>query len=275
MADKIIFKNGAIFVETWDSDSQSYTTEPLGEDGIRWSYNDEVEFDKELTIEGFMNALEPHFEVIDEHFAAYNRGFKSRHYYEQMQKPGDDDSEEDITHIEFYWSYELQEYVNYRTGKKDSNLEVYASFHGKGKNDINYSFSMSPINNWKHYLFKLNTNIKCVKFNRDEKSGLADWTTVFETTKPFTLYEILQYFLFEITFYGYTETIEEVADKLSKISDGIVGGGMGFVIEDINKWEIDTLKKELKGAEESDDFESAIRIRDRIKFLEEKIKNKS
>jgi len=270
MSDTVIFKNNAIFVKSWNNDSQTYITEPMEEDGISWNYDDCVEFDDDLTIEGFMDALEPYFDIIDEHFASYSRGYKMRHYYDQMKKPGADEIKDDeISHIEFYWSYELQEYTDYTNGKKESNLEVYASFHGKGSDGTNYSFSMSPINNWKQYNFKLNPLINCIKFNRNVNSGLANWITVFESKKQFTLHDVIKYFLYEITFYGYTDTIEQIADKLAEIPDKIISVGMHA--NDIRKWEIESLKKELKFAEENDDFERAIEIRDRIKELEKRL----
>lgn len=265
----ILIKNGAIDVIRWNSDIKLYQNKPIENEKFPWFYDDIVEFANDLTVEGFMNAFEPFFEVIDTHFVAYTRGFKIREYYKQMLQPVSPEESDEISHVEIYWGCDITEYEDLSAGKTDVDLELFGSFHGIGKIDeCNYGLSMSPLNEWKHYQIKLNPTINCTKFQKyPDKS--AEIITVFKADKKFRLYDVLRYFFFELTWYGYPSDAKKFADHLIQISDDIESGKEKLVELDLEEMQIEHLQVELKEAIENDNFEGASRIRDRIALLRE------
>ncbi len=271
---KIIINNGSIDVIRWNLDLRINQTEPITSEKFPWHYDDTVEFAEDLTVEGFMHALEPFFDIIDSQFIAYTRDYKIREYYNQMfmplKEPLKDDAYDDneISHVELYWASEITEYEDLSAGKTDIDFELYASFHGVSKSDgPNYGLSMSPINEWKHYLIKLNHNIHCTKFQNNPGKP-SEFITVFKADKLFRLHDVLRYFFFELTWYGYPSDAKEFSDHLVEISENI--NEADFVEFDIDQMLIDSLETELQTAIEEDNFEGASRIRDRIALIKEK-----
>ncbi len=263
---KLIFKNNQIDVQFWDKESGNYKTGPIDFMDFASYYEDGVEFDKDLTVEGFMTALEPYFSIIDEHFIAYTRGHELRHYFIQMQQPSNKMIfEDEIEFVEIFWASEIYQHDNLIEGKIEKEFNLYGGFHGVAK-DMNYGLGMSPINKWKHYPLKINDTIKCTSFI-DSKL-----ITVFEATKSFTFYEILRYFFFELTWYGYTEDMEKLSDRLSNLYDSVMESEdfHTFKQQDMFQMQIDSLESDLKECLESDNFEGAARIRDKIIKLKEK-----
>lgn len=138
---EVIFQNNTIQIIEYNPKLKKKIITDLTPKDLERYYSCPVQFDKSLTVEGFMTALKPFFAKIDKQFYSYTRGYKLIHYFKQMNKPAEKEPKEEpkILYAELYWHVELW-------GKSDFNL--YSSIHGVTKNkNTQFSFSISPINN--------------------------------------------------------------------------------------------------------------------------------
>lgn len=260
----IKFRNNEIIINEYNKNLKLRTDVPLSVDDIERYYNTIVEFEDDLTVEGFITALKPFFSKIDKQFIAYTRGFELMHYYVQMQKPAKKEKKDPILYVEFCWSGEISEHENVEEGTIDSDFTFDASYHGFSlKEKAGYSFSLSPINEWKHYLLKLNKKFKGTFSGHDENDDLV-MKTLFESTREYTLHELIKYFVYELTWMGYTDHIIEKGKELDQQVKDIESGKEKTVEFDIDEWMIGFYEKDLKRAVKEDRFEAAERIRNKI-----------
>ena len=205
---EVIFQNNTIQIVEFNPKLRKKTTSNLLPKDLERYYGCPVQFDQSLTVEGFMNALKPFFTKIDTQFYSYTRGYKLIHYYKQMQKPAEKETsgEYKILYAELYWQAELR-------GKSD--FHFYSSIHGVTKDKLTrFGFALSPINNWKHYRLKLNPSFTCLHFHARKKKG--EIPKLFSSEREFTLYDIIRYFFYELTYHGYTEQLIERRESLDK-----------------------------------------------------------
>lgn len=275
MSKKLIFGKNSISIERYDQDSKGNKIERLSpgfkEFNTLWDYD--VEFSKGLTIENFLNNLKPFISEIQHTLSPYiNCDIKD--FYETLNKPCEFNLEEDfVDYIEMFWNCEVWEINEEKTGEKLSEFEMWGGYHGIPKNpsEYNISFGLTPLNNWKHYEFKLNNNLICYRNSTDKvQRGI-----LFESKYYWTLFELLKNFFIELTFYGSLSDIEELKKV---IEDTITDMGeskkisISESIEILNEIEIKDLEEELKYLVQEEKYEEAALIRNRINDLS---KNKS
>lgn len=276
----IKFKPSGLFLNSYNENLKSRTDELIEVEDFEYHYDDYVEFDDNLTVEDFLTILNPFYEKIDQNFIAYTRGFKLLHYFEQMHKPvkeNNKDYDDGITHIELHWICSLSEHENLLKGCIESDYEFYSSYHGIAK-DCTYSLGFSPINEWKHYPIKLNKDFECQRTYYIENEDGEDeikMETLFKSTKEWTLFEVLKCFFFEMTWFGYTDSIEEHRDEMTKISDEIDSGECETTELNFDEWKIEFLENDLKTAHETENYAAIERITNKINKLKNRIKNKN
>lgn len=267
----LLVKNNILLVDSFNDNLKKNVTEEVTLDDFLHFLSKPVSFSADLTVEGFMVALKPFYDLIDSHFISYTGGFKLNHYYEQMLKPvNEEDLLEHISHIEFTWFSELKIYDNLARGKKETEFDLYGCYHGVplAKDDHYYSFSLCPINQWKHYRLVLNKEFSCECFDAEEPDDDKKFRTIFKAEKDFTLYELIRYFFFELTWHGYTENIEQLSDSLSQLSANIDKENM--VALDLDAIKISMLESELEEAKEDENYEGAERILNKINDIKSK-----
>ena len=86
---EVIFQNNTIQIDEYNPKLKKKTISVLATKDLERYYDCPVQFDKSLTVEGFMTALKPFFVKIDKQFYSYTRGHKLIHYFKQMQKPAE------------------------------------------------------------------------------------------------------------------------------------------------------------------------------------------
>lgn len=268
MKEKVIFQNNELLLESYNEKLKIDEKKPLPLKSFPRYYNSIVEFADDLTVEGFMHALRPFFKIIDTHFIGYTYGYKIQRFYNEMLRPAKKDTNDEISHVELYWSSEITDYNNLSSGKIESNFELYGDFHGvpKEKDSHYWGFSLSPLSNWKHYLFKLNKTIICTKFEEKEI------VTIFKSEQEFTLHDIIRYFFYELTWHGYPSNVKKLSNNLNDISESIKNGTTETFPLNLTQMRIDLLDKELEKAKEEENFEGADRIFKEINKLKDKLK---
>lgn len=255
---EVIFQNNTIQIIEYNPKLKKKTIKDLLPIDFERYYDCPVSFDKSLTVEGFMTTLKPFFAKIDKQFYSYTRGYKLIHYFKQMQKPPEKETKQEfkILYAELYWHAELW-------GKTD--FHFYSSIHGitKDKN-TQFSFTMSPINNWKHYRLKLNSSFTCLHL--DPKSKKSEIPKLFKSVRGFTLYDIIRYFFYELTYHGFTEQLIERRDGLDKQIKDIKSGKVKMYTNEEVMLKIN--KRFLKEALKAKDEKLVAKLTKKIEKLE-------
>ncbi len=205
---EVIFQNNTIQINEYNPKLKKKTITDLLPNDLERYYSCPVHFDKSLTVEGFITALKPFFAKIDKQFYSYTRGHKLNHFFKQMQKPAEKEPKVEfmILYAELYWHAELR-------GKSD--FHFYSSIHGVPKDKhTRFGFTLSPIINWKQYRLKLNPSFTCLHLDPKSKKGKIP--NLFKSEREFTLYDIIRYFFYELTYHGYTEYLIERRESLNK-----------------------------------------------------------
>lgn len=271
---KIIFGNGKILVEVEDGKSKTSVTEEFDDnlDEFVRLYDCEVEFLQDLTVGGFLRALYPFLPIIEYHFSAFTGNYTLNQYFDLLEieaKPSHNELEQKIDYIEMYWACEINDSYDIVKNVIDSNFTMYGSYHGKSKLEkINYSMSLTPLNNWQHYNFKLNKNLDCWKISED-KNGKINHEQIFSSNRDWNLHDLLKWFFYELTFMGSIEETKNFADELYKKEEKIDIGIGGFEKIDMNQWQINYYEEMLCDEIANENYEAAARIKEKIEKLKE------
>jgi hypothetical protein len=253
------FFNNQIAVSYWDKDKEIWKEESISKLKINFLslLRTNVFFDSKLTINGFMNQLETYSDIIDSTFEASSRGYKLEFYLKNMRENDLTDECLDLSSVEFYRAVEIW----------DDDISEYCSFHAKSKNDkLNYSLTFSPIKNWKHLPFKLNTEYAIYNYDKKESVNIP----MISSNKYYTLYEILDSFIFELTYHGSPEEQAERNDELLDTCSKIEKGEMKMY--SLDEIYLDHLEEELDELIHKEDYEEAKKIKKEIEELKIKIK---
>lgn len=279
MGENIVFNNGELLVEEFNDNLKTHTQRAITFEEFERYYGSVVKFSDDLTIEGFIKALRPFFEKIDSHFIAFSGGFLLEKYYEQMLLPAEDDKENDkISHVEMHWNAEVNEWDDDVHSIHHSDFHLNGDYSGipKEKDDPYYSFSLSNINNWKHYNFKLNTEVKCYHFSSErllDENG--EIPKCFVSNMEWTLFELLRHFINELTFHGYPESTSSMREELSERSEEIkkaIDEGEELQGTSLSEFMLELYEKDLEEAGKIENYEGMKKIQEKIDKLKEEIK---
>lgn len=273
MNKKIIFSKNSIKIESYKEELKKYTSEKISSQfkdfNNLWDYD--VEFDKTVTVENFLNNLKPFIDEIQFYLNPYIK-YDLKDFFEILDKPADSIHDEDkVDYVEMYWVAEIWETEDIINDKKNSEFEMWGGYHGvtKEKNGFNISFGLTPLNNWKHYKLKLNENLICYKNTEEEVHKL-----LFESRNAWTLFDVLKYFFIELTFYGSLSDIEELKRNLENTLDDIQNGQVLSSKESseiLNELEIKSLESELIEMVKQEKYEEAVVLRNKIQELKNKV----
>lgn len=232
-----------------------------------------VEIAEDVTIEDFMNHLKKHSELIDLCFYSYLSGESIVPFCELASKKAD--NKMNVDSVEMYWTNDLV----------DDEYFLYGTLHGIITNKKNFKFieenrsnsfllDLSPINDWKHCKLFINDTIKASTIDEE------DQTHIMRLRNRWTFFELLQYFLYELTCYG---SIEDQTEEREIFETNQVKYDTFRVDPDFAKKldkeeliafidgvqvEIDMATESLEMAVKEEDFEMAKSIKDEIDELE-------
>lgn len=271
----LVIKNGQILQQIYNDNLKIQELKPL-ENSLNHYYNESLIFSEDLNLEGFFDALYPHFKQLDVDFIAYTNGFTLKEYYEDLKKEiNPEENNKEISHIEFYHCYCIHSHLDLMSGKTEITVDDYTSYHGKNVNpeECNYSLSLSGLNSLKHLKLTLEKSydIHMYDFEATEKHKIL----VKDVIKDWNLHEILASFLNELTFHGHPQDIKNFSESLEISSEELKTAldndeEVSIPIESLL---ITWLEEDLKKAEEQQNFEACERIKNKIQQHRDDLKD--
>ena len=259
--EKIIFTNNSMIVGYYNTNYKDYVSEKI--DGDFKEFNTlldcEVKFHENLTVEAFLNHIKPFISEIQYILKPYIGKCDLKEFFDLMDKPNNTTSKQDVDYVEMFWHCEIWETLDILNNKTESDFSLWGGYHGVplNKEDINLSFGLTPLNEWKHYKFRLNDSLICYK-----NSENSYHQTVFETTMKWKLFDVLKYFFYELTFYGSISDIEEFKKNIEELS--IPENNEIIYLDELK---VEFLEQELKELLENEEYEKAAIIQKEINEL--------
>lgn len=263
--EKVIFTNNSMVVGYYNTHSKDYVSEKIDSDFKEFNtlLDCEVEFHENLTVEAFLNHIKPFINEIQYILNPYIGKCDLKEFFDLMEKPNNNKIENHVDYVEMFWHCEIWETLNILNNKSESDFSIWGGYHGVplNKEDIKLSFGLTPLNEWKHYKFKLNDNLICYKNSENSYHQL-----VFESTMKWKFFDVLKHFFYELTFYGSLSDIEEFKKSIEDYVHTDIDEA-----EQIDKLEIEYLEEELKELLENEEYEKAAIIQKEINELKKQL----
>lgn len=227
--------NNTICVYIWED--EDWKEKSLEKIDLEFSsiLNNSVEFDENLTIKGFMSALKPFKNEIETIFKISLYNHKLEHYYKSMEE-NFPDKKYDNMEVEIFGYGEV--FDNY--------LNQSISIQGICEDEINYSVNLIPIYKFMNCKFYLNNNFEIINIDNEKY--------VLESEKDYNLLELLDGFLYNLSYFGYPEDKLKISNDIDEIVDEI---------DNIDNY--DKINKLLKDAIEKENYEEASRLKEKLK----------
>ena len=232
--------------------------------------------EKGFTVEDLMNFLKNHETEVDNLFLAYTEGFLLEPFSTEMNLPIFKESTSKIGTIEFSWRTDINNVKEF--GKPKFSISEYVILSGFADNEEqSYSLSFVNLNEIKNAVFKINKNIKYsfTDFGeRWDENRKVHTKTFFKGIKHFTLQDIIGGFLNEISFYGYPNQSDEIADKLELTVKNIdISKSSPLEVLQL-KWAKKSFKEIQNKKESKKNFLRLEKLKKEIEYLENVIKKK-
>lgn len=232
-----------------------------------------VELSDDLTVEDFMAHLKRYSEIINLCFYGYINGESIVQYCDLAAQDATDKYFVDT--VELFWATELIEDEYCLFGTFHGTITEEENYHHIEAQRINsFPLDLTPINQWKHCKLVINESIKASSIDEEDNSE------VLRLKNRWTLFELLEYFLFELMCYG---SIENQKKEIEIYENNMVKYE-GFRVdpefaEKLDKEElisfvgeietqIELTKEALEIAVQDDDFESAKELKEEKEELQ-------
>ncbi len=209
-----------------------------------------VSIDEDVTVEDIMNFLYSCIETTDFIFDSSLGGYSFISFYNDMKT-------EEITEISIS-GIEVSHEIDFVTDDED--FFSIARFRGVADNFDLYSVEFLPISSYKNLKVKLNKKY-CVKKMIDDKE-----LVVLNTTKPFTLFEVIHSMLYEMSYYGEPQDREAALDEVAE-AFGLEKENAGEMFRLKDRDTVDNMKKDLQILIDQEKYEDAAKLRDKIKSM--------
>lgn len=259
IGDYIKFYNDDIIIFLWDENEEEWIEESLHESDISINrlLRNIIVFDKELTVKGFLRQLYPYINDIEHIFESSLYGMKLKPFYDIIDFENDQNDDDEIDYIEVYWRAEIW----------DDELVEYISYHGipneNSEESIPISLMLTKLSEYQNCKIKIDNSYDIIYMNNEK--GI---NCILSTTKEMTLFQLLDGFLFELTYTGYPEEQErkskEILKEVEKIEENDIGE---YGIDDL---QLEIKQEQLNEAIKNEQYEKAQKIKKEI----DKLKNK-
>ena len=247
----LLVKKDGLYIRDWDDGKQ---VEKKVDSFIPY-LNEEIRVEDDVTFEDFFNHIMDEYKLVTIIFASQLGHFDLGKWRKEWAKPFVDkpDGHTRTKHLEVAWCTELWD--ESISDDKVREVEEWIGFGGRGEtldevtgewfDDMNISFSFSPINEMKNYPFKINTEYKMLDWERYKKNKNSDDSDYYCVIgiKKMSVYDVIGGILDDISFYGEPdhrdqkgEELQEKCDELDEILDE---KGLDGALEDgdLHKWE--------------------------------------
>lgn len=253
LANGLVVKKGGLFLYSWDGGQKITSTNSI----TAW-LNKPLYIDDGVTFEDFFKWVMKDHEIASVIFQSDLGGYDLGDWIDEwrLEDPmkDDEDDDQEIDYLAVYWGVERNKF----NSRNRSELDEAPGFHGVGRtrspdaygdndwHDTNFSFSFTPLNEMKHYLFKLNDEYNIIDGDIKAKNVMKDddWY-LFKSYKSFTVYDVISAILDDISFYGAPAERQETADDLLERSQTAINE-----FESFDSFE--DFKEKLKDEEESE-----------------------
>lgn len=235
---KIIFYNDKIVASIWSDTFERWEEINIDETGFDLPrfFKSTVEFAPDLTVRNFILNLSNYEDIINKCFEGSSLGFSIFDYIKVMEKPA---KNTDIKKVEFYWASEIT---------SDNEFYLYCSYHGRDENNQCFGLDINPINNWADCIFVLNKEFQIITME-DIKN--QTWQNNPKYINEYTLYELLDGFIYNLTFYGNPQNQEDFIEEINSNIEqfdivGILEGDLQKSIEEEDYEKANEIKKEIE-----------------------------
>jgi len=225
LTEGIVLKKDGLYRYNWDDGQHIHTADSL----VRW-LREPLYIDDGVTFETFFDLVMLESEKISDIFQSHLGGYDLSDWADEWNQPDktlDDAEEEQIDHVELRWS------VEYHSDNPEYGLDDWVDFGGRGRmkskeafgddewHDTNFGFSFTPINEIKHYPFKIRDEWRIFDWNFDANLELPSEERyeagfIFNSTKVMTVYDVIGAILFDISFYGPPTERQDKSDELTE-----------------------------------------------------------
>lgn len=232
-----------------------------------------VELSEDLIVEDLMKHIYNYSDIIDFCFYSYTNGVSIKEYFNLMET--DPEKKSFVDTVVLFWSSEID----------NNEYNIFGTFHGiittkeelekLEELEVNYfRLELTPINEWKHCKIRIDDSI--IAYTQNEEQDIK----IIKLRKRWTLSDLLQYFLFEVTCFGTVEDQKKEIDEFDATQKKYESFRVDpdFALK-LSKDELDTFIEEIKiqiqanykllqDAVETDDFETATYLKKENSELE-------
>ncbi len=206
----LLKKNGKIFY------SREYERKKISVPSFLPFMNEPLEIEEGATFKTFFNHIMREKEKYSEFFASHLGHYDLKVFDEEWQKPYVKEKDDGMEFLEIYW------HVDY--DREDNIINEQPALHGRGyaaKDGVTaYAIDFTPLNKLKKYPLKLNTEYIIEEYMRRKPRSRK----IFAGKKSFTVYDVIDAVLYEITFYGGPQQRNEQLEELKRRVDEVERG---------------------------------------------------
>jgi hypothetical protein len=221
------------YYEFYEHDCLDKFTDVTDKSGLMKSLTDKVVFAKDFTFRDFFNHLLRENKDLDQVFFSTTRGYKIEDYTNDINASERQLKDTNLRSVQVAW----------RTEIKEDELEIIAGFSGvdeKGGDRENavetaYGMSLTPLYQYADMPFRLNEKFIIEDYRKRKVKK------VLTSQKPFTVFEVINAVLYEMTWDGVPAErdmrAKKLYDRLEKSEKDIAEGNY-------KTWE--EVKKDIK-----------------------------
>lgn len=231
----------SITVLAHDINGEQITVDVADTPGITTFLADATIFDEGVTVRDFLGHLERYYEQIDLIFDGSLGRLPFSIFLDDAKTPASEDDIFECDFIEIIRDVRVDDYGLFEQPVMQAAI---------GKDVV--SIELKPIN--QYIDAELVLNPWYVIFNDDRTEEL------FKTVKPFTLFEVIHFFLNEISLHGAPSDRDTLFKEIEPV----------LIQEDLER-QLNAAQQELDAAIEEEDYERGGKIRDRIKELKKRV----
>jgi hypothetical protein len=266
----LLRKNG-FFRKEYDEAKEDMVLVPISSP-LSFYLQDFIEVEEGVLVSDLMNILFSRKDEVNNLFSSYMRRKTIEPYYVEMKKKSTG-SCSFMSHVAVCWFTDI-----FPTSDPEEDMDdisIIAKLISIPKDQDSKEFaeslplSLIPLNDWKKLEIYVNNEMSVDKILLNKDGSLSKMDNVFRGFCEFKLVDFIGAFLQEITMYGYPEDRDSVA-KNGFVEDMFNTTDYSIVDRDNASDEIEFRKNKLRLALETEDYESAARIKKEIDDIKEK-----
>lgn len=203
-------------------------------------FTDYVQLGESVTLKRLFNIISPNFILFNQVFYNSMGGFPIEPYLQEIEN--NKTSDINFDYLEIHWNFEVY----------DNDIDMTPSFHGLSLKDDNaYSLDFVPLNNIKDCIVKLNHSVDYYHFNNIIEKNKENIGVDIEYLgeKQFTVFDLYNAILTEISFHGGPQDKKEVLDEIMEDLDNVK-----YEVSDENVKDFKSFEEVILEFEKNDEY---------------------